>query len=509
MRLWLRPSTRLNGCRPAHSGWSNCRDSRALERSVCSVSPSGLWRCRRFRRTVRSTVGRHGGAILTLRLGLRVSAIGLAFGGILAYTTPTVQELSATQAANSETLGPVVLTDAQAWSAQAVVDPLIAQAHAAISDDVMGAIYVDLASQKVHVGVHGASSAVLDRLGQAGGGHFEFFEVPHSTNSIMALAARVSGDIRTWWTEGVMIHRIGPAPRDGMLEVGVSTDVVAAQKALDAAYGTGWINAVPDDTEIHLDTTRSSDSPPWNGGDFIYQRDGGNCTAGVPVHNAAGEYLVVAAHCVLNDNNFRNGYIDDNSGVERGAQTIMGPAIHVDLNAVDYPLDAALISTSSGSSEVDFNCAWDCQGRAIQEGRKANTVGEQACVSGAYEGQRCGIVIKGANQQVCSPIGTTPTTGALFCRGHVSFGWRDDHGLLAGEGDSSAPVYAYDPTNSKVQILGMYDFHDPNQELNCDPSAPNYADIGTGEQLRACGWKAYWIGMFYVLDEKNVSLNTG
>ena len=164
---------------------------------------------------------------------------------------------------------------------------------------------------------------------------------------------------------------------------------------MDAKYGAGLVRVVQDDTNIHLDAYRYDDVAPWNGGGFIYQRGGGNCTGGTPVHDSSGtDYIGTAAHCVGHPSvSFRNGNIDDSTRGEVGSKTIMGPLAHVDcICGSTYPSDEALIQTSS--SVVDFNACWNCQGRAIQEGREDNIVGDQACIDGAFEGQRCGVVIK-------------------------------------------------------------------------------------------------------------------
>ncbi len=81
--------------------------------------------------------------------------------------------------------------------------------------------------------------------------------------------------------------------------VSVTTSGGSIDATLRADYGSEVETTAA--TSSSLDASRTSDTPPWNGGDMIGSSSGTLCTLGFGIHDTAGDtYSLTAGHCGYN-----------------------------------------------------------------------------------------------------------------------------------------------------------------------------------------------------------------
>lgn len=171
---------------------------------------------------------------------------------------------------------------------------------------------------------------------------------------------------------------------------------------------------------------RASDAVRWNGGDWL---EGGDCSSGIPVRNASGNYfLLTAAHC------FSVGRVIENyfwwGGNTYGNPSNVMGEIYVQSPA---PVDAELLNTCSSPRVWNSPYYVGSPTQATFIGAGPLSVGSTFCVSGAYEGEHCGV----------SVTEVTPNGDPVV--------WGVKSGIqVVGHGDSGGPAYQYcgGPSNS-------------------------------------------------------------
>jgi hypothetical protein len=111
------------------------------------------------------------------------------------------------------------------------------------------------------------------------------------------------------------------------------------------------------------------------------------------------------------------------------------------ISAGTTSLDVALILVST--STVDFNAAWNSQGRAVQTGTSTNAVGDKVCTSGAFDGQVCGLTVQVTDMTKCGNAGW-----GSFCVSHLAEATSSAPATVAaGQGGSGGPVFSYSGSN--------------------------------------------------------------
>ena len=419
-------------------------------------------------------------------LAAAVGALATSWAGTTA--TPILAANSAPAAVSTD------------WATnQRLVD--LAQAVTGMAGDAFAGVEVNQQSGVVTLSLAGGAAARSNVAEQVSAQYpaaaIEFQQAAYPLSVLDKDSEELGRAAKQWLARGVDIRHLVPT-LDGHLEVGVASDLTAAQRAFDAAVGEGVVQVVADTSGFENLSQRASDSSPWNGGDFLYNTGHGNCSAGIPVHGLTNpnhpRYVLTAAHCFSADGstgtNVRNGWISDADGSLHGSQTLIGAVAYSDTGGTGYSDDSALISADS--SDLDFIGDSNDTYTNIQESSIGNVDGSQACASGAFEGQRCSIVIDHTNETRC--------VGGV-CRYGLSSGLRSDGGYEGGTGDSGGPVYAYDPNNGKLEPLGMIDVGQPGTETTCPSGSPNHS-------YRTCYTRIWWVGMKVIETHWNIAANT-
>ncbi|WP_157968474.1 chymotrypsin family serine protease [Streptomyces geranii] len=179
-----------------------------------------------------------------------------------------------------------------------------------------------------------------------------------------------------------------------------------------------------------------------------------NCTAGFnayrPVTNH--DYMLTAAHCYTLKTKV---YVRTMSG-ERG--TVMG---QIDERYSSY--DTGLIYRIDHQNQAYDAHIWnggyaESTSRLFVRGEQSVSKGLKVCVSGARTFAHCGHPIQDTNFGTCyggTDICITHSRAFTFTRGGTNWPWYNN-GRVAKPGDSGAPVYTMDKTESAAFIAGMF-----------------------------------------------------
>jgi hypothetical protein len=299
---------------------------------------------------------------------------------------------------------------------------------------------------------------------------------------------------------------------DGTLSVGFSTVAAGVSARLADLAGTmATAFEESDCSDVTLDAYRYSDTAPWNAGDLIRidvptDANYNYCTFGFGTHTASSghHYLLTASHCwddvagQAHANDVYNAYSDDNFN-DLGAKTYMGSLAARDTSISTVgatTTDMAQVDAGSNqSSALTFVSCWNCAGSGTVAGVGSNTVGQQVCTSGGYDGQVCGITVEYKDKTRCVPNG-----GCLY---PAVEGWNTASGnqYVQGNGDSGGPVYSY--SGSSIYAQGLISFHGGTSTEPCPipgALAPN---------TRYCGTVGYWSDITADLARYGQVLNTG
>jgi hypothetical protein len=255
---------------------------------------------------------------------------------------------------------------------------------------------------------------------------------------------RVAADWAAVQHDGKMLlYSAGANPATGKEVVKVVNLTPADRRFLLRRFGPDVEVLSARRSDIPVATSsRISDSAPWNGGDFISVATGG-CTSGIPTHNAAGQqFMVTAGHC------FAAGATTYNwaSPIGLGSATSttkFGTVFSRDLRPGH--LDAEIIATAA-SSLTWVGGSITSTSRSFQGGAGPTQAGSHVCLSGAYDGEHCGLVVQAGQSNVCLNISYTFGV-QQSCHLSVAVG-TDEQSV--GPGDSGGPVYQYFGTTPKA-----------------------------------------------------------
>jgi hypothetical protein len=237
----------------------------------------------------------------------------------------------------------------------------------------------------------------------------------------------------------MLVASVGPDAQSGT-EVMRVVDLTAAKKAyLRERFGSDVdVQAASRaDIPVLAASSRITDRAPWNGGDFISDRVT-NCTSGLPTHNGAGQqFLVTAGHCFAAGATVWNYAPAIGLGAATSS-TRIGTVYSRDYRA--GRLDAELIPAAASSLTWVGGTATTTS-RSFAGGAGPVAAGSNVCVSGAFEGEHCGLIVQSNRVDQCVNF-WDPAAGAY----HLSCDVTQAIGPSAqsvGDGDSGGPVYQY------------------------------------------------------------------
>ncbi|MCU1675772.1 MAG: hypothetical protein JWM93_530 [Frankiales bacterium] len=360
-------------------------------------------------------------------------------------------------------------------------------------------VSVDLGTRTVDVSLSGGDAAAAQgalNRSLPPGVNLRFHAAAHPYAELLGNEDAVAASLRSQGTDVASVA----VTADGHLAIGVRGGVATAQSQADVFLGKGYATVVEDDEERMTPVSlRYSDSSPWNGGDALNMGGsfGGGCTSGIPVHSTSTSttYVLTAAHCwdgisslTVTNYLFAEGY---------GSGATIGSRYKTDLSisntSATDTTDSALINARS--SNLVFNTAWNSSGKTTVVGTSTDVKGNQVCMSGAYEGEICGLTITTADTLKCP-------AGAGGCA-HFSIADAPVGVVAVGEGDSGGAVYRY--SGSSLLAAGMVDGESRNT-VTCK-NFPT-GNTPTGTITRTCTDELWYIPIHRIMTKWAVTPNT-
>jgi DNA-binding beta-propeller fold protein YncE len=206
---------------------------------------------------------------------------------------------------------------------------------------------------------------------------------------------------------------------DGLDHIGVTGLTRAGTRVLDRLFGAGNIALadIPRHGAPVPESSRRSDVAPWNGGDFLYNDEGG-CTAGVGITFRKHRYMITAAHCFTRGSKVYNG----------DGGKLMGTVASRDQRHGGD--DTELIATKP--SNVLWTGATDDPAARPLIGAEGSPDGAIVCNEGAYSGELCSTVV-------------SDDPGCIDLEKRVACGIDESSssGIASEQGDSGGPVVRY------------------------------------------------------------------
>jgi hypothetical protein len=193
-------------------------------------------------------------------------------------------------------------------------------------------------------------------------------------------------------------------------------------------------------------TSRTTDSPPWYGGDLLHlTAAGGSCTSGFSVADSNGvTYDTTAAHC-------GNGTFKQNG---------QGYGVTVKWEMANNGIgDSQTVSTYPNSAAGDVFTGTNTVRPVETVDVATQNTGEQFCADGYFTQENCTGIIGNPSMCVHFKDGTT-TCGLVYGQSH-SFTQPN----LVQPGDSGGPVYNYN-------LDGTLDARGLITGEACDPPGP-------------------------------------
>ncbi|WP_328842705.1 hypothetical protein [Streptomyces sp. NBC_00258] len=188
---------------------------------------------------------------------------------------------------------------------------------------------------------------------------------------------------------------------------------------------------------------------PFYGGIALISPGKGGCTAGFAVRSrlSGNEYMLTAAHCYDTSAQVYNRRTDWSNGQWVG--TVVARWTTFDTETLLGPVYDSYIHTGGydTSSQTHFvhGTAWVASNLKV-------------CVSGAATYNHCGHPISNTSYSVCwsgTTVCISDGRGFLYDRGGTN--WPSyNNGNRTEVGDSGAPIYTTDQTNSAAWIVGMH-----------------------------------------------------
>lgn len=281
-----------------------------------------------------------------------------------------------------------------------------------------------------------------------------------------ALHAAVTQDVigGYWSKQGIDVASWGPDSTTGDEDLSVVNLTDSASARLTARYGANVAATAVTPAAADLQTaSRTNDTSPFNGSDFITDESSFDCTSGIPVHSSTADYIITAAHCFTLNTNIFNGSVV--FGYGQNPPTAMGSITQRDTSSGG--LDAELEKVSS--SDLLYTGPAGNPSRSIVSGRTSVIDGDQVCADGAFSGEVCAATIK--HHGLC----VTEDTGRYVCS--ISEAIRSDETPVIGQGDSGGPLFEFSGSNLEVvgTIVALY-----GDVVSCDANAGHGRECSNG-----------------------------
>jgi hypothetical protein len=297
-----------------------------------------------------------------------------------------------------------------------------------VSDDVRAAtaqdlqisnVFVDQEHNKVTIyrvgGDLPAARTALARVAMQGA-QVEVRPALVAASEAMAFVEQLTDDLEAIRSAGVEVTTWGPDPEGGPFRITVDGDAKSARALIAARYPALAARLTVEHMPAPTPTAgRIDDRAPYFGGARAKMPAGGLCTTGWAVKNTH-EYLITASHCVPpGDNRMWNGHDVLIGTASTIAETRWDTAFFLaDVSPGVYT--NALGAASASKSVIGVGSPPD---------------GSMVCLSGSFEGLRCGIQIRGwvriqFHGTTIDVWNAISTTGAV----------------IVGQGDSGGPAFA-------------------------------------------------------------------
>jgi hypothetical protein len=244
---------------------------------------------------------------------------------------------------------------------------------------------------------------------------------------------RIDTDGASLATQGVQLTEWGPDPASGKVKIYLTHYTDAARLALQARYGSDVVVAtesMPRPTPL----SRSNDTSPFWGGDFITTPLGG-CTSGpTVVGNASGiNYMLTAGHCA------RVGDVIKTHGVTMGTVTnrrLCSPCIDSETVNGSYGREV----WGGGSTSSTFYYEDGALFAQPNQGSASLVTNDSA-----YTGELRGIAVQAVNQSVTFTDGIT--------RRYLTRVYKNGQ-VIVHAGDSGGPWIQHEGSTAYVKVVG-------------------------------------------------------
>jgi len=248
-----------------------------------------------------------------------------------------------------------------------------------------------------------------------------------------SVTARIDSDRAGLAARGVQLTEWGPDPASGKVKIYLTHYTDAARLALLARYGSDVVVAaesMPRPTPL----SRSNDTSPFYGGDFITTPIGG-CTSGpTVVGNASGtNYMLTAGHCA------RLGDVVKTHGLTMGTVTnrrLCSPCIDSETVNGTY----GWIVWGGGSTSSTYYYEDGALFAQPNQGSASLVTNDSA-----YTGELRGIAVQAVNQSVTFSDGITRRFLTRVYKGGQ---------VIVHAGDSGGPWIQHEGSTAYVKVVG-------------------------------------------------------
>ncbi|MFJ2606151.1 hypothetical protein ACIO13_14395 [Streptomyces sp. NPDC087425] len=285
------------------------------------------------------------------------------------------------------------------------------------------------------------------------------------------------------WNSDADKYGVATSYDPGTDKVVVYTNAPASvTKSLTTSY-PGALDV--EQSRLEAQNSRFGDAQPfWGGAALVASESSGayKCTAGFTVkERATGNlYMTTAGHCYSNLTHVYNRRADNSDGnwvgqVNRRNQSIDTEMIYAS-SSVAYGTDIYTGGTTYSESH------------AFVHGTEQPELGTQVCVSGSVSFNHCGHPISNTHFSICYSGGSNCITngrGFLYDRGGTYPSY--DNGQLTQGGDSGAPIYTEDYTQSAAWIVGSHSGLIYQGENACGCSKPHMVGVNVYSIVQAMG----------------------
>jgi hypothetical protein len=276
-----------------------------------------------------------------------------------------------------------------------------------------------------------------------------FASTPTSEAEQQKLNDSITADVGSgyWKSRNIQVVGSGPDTSTGTVTVRVVNPSPDQTAEVLARYGANArVEPVTQEEAVIKTVDRYNDTAPWNGGDFITDKSG-DCTSGVPVHDATAHYLITAGHCFAYGTSIYNASVVDGLGSTTSAH-LMGTITR--RNTTSGGIDAEMIQVPGSSSSLLYTGPPVGAARSAVSGWTHLYDNDPICTDGAFDGEVCTETVSHTGQ--CATL----DTGRYVC--NLVYATGDGHTPVVGPGDSGSPIFTFSGSSLIVggTVTGEY-----------------------------------------------------